>query len=53
MQRIDDEQQVLLPQRLIEAQLRDDAGALRLVRLGRDQDVHRIADDVHADEHDH
>ena len=27
--------------------------ALRLVRLGRDQDIDRIADHMHADEHDH
>ena len=53
VQRVVDEQQVLLPQRLIEPERRDDARAFGLVRLGRDQDIDRIADHVHADEHDH
>ena len=38
---------------LIQADAGDDARAFGLVGLGRDQDVHRVADHVHADEHDH
>ena len=52
MQRVAEKISVLAPQRLIQAHAGDDAGALGLVGLGRDQDVDRIADDVHADEHD-
>ena len=51
--RVVDKQQILLPQRLIQPKRRDDARAFCLVRLGRDQDIDRIADHMHADEHDH
>ena len=48
-----EEQQVLLPDRLVEAELADDAGALGLVGLGAHQDLDRVADDVDAEEDDH
>ena len=52
VQRAVQEAQVLLPQRLVQAQLGDDAGAVHLVHVLADQDVHRIADGVQADEDD-
>ena len=43
---------ILPPQRLIQPHFRDNFRALRLIGLGRDQDVHGVADHMHADEHD-
>ncbi|MNV74289.1 hypothetical protein D3C71_1674970 [compost metagenome] len=50
MQRAVQERQVLLPQRLVQAQFRDDAGAVHLVDVLADQDVHGVADGVQAHE---
>jgi len=52
VQSADQEGQVLPPQRLVQAEIGDDPSALGLVGLGGDQDVHRIADHVYADEDD-
>ncbi|KAG1437556.1 hypothetical protein G6F57_020201 [Rhizopus arrhizus] len=42
--------QVLLPQGLVQTQFRDDAGAVHLVDVLADQDVHGVADGVQAHE---
>ncbi|KAG1256297.1 hypothetical protein G6F65_016381 [Rhizopus arrhizus] len=44
--------QVLLPQGLVQTQFRDDAGAVHLVDVLADQDVHGVADGVQAHEDD-
>ncbi|MNO05533.1 hypothetical protein D3C81_2269610 [compost metagenome] len=60
MQRAVQKAQVLLPQGLVQAEFGDDAGAVHLVHVLADQDVHGVADGVqpHEDdqrhqEHDH
>ena len=52
VQRALEEHEVLLPQRLVEAERRDRALAVDLVGLRVDQDVDRVADRVDADEHE-
>ncbi|KAG0731366.1 hypothetical protein G6F23_015379 [Rhizopus arrhizus] len=44
--------QVVLPQGLVQTQFRDDAGAVHLVDVLADQDVHGVADGVQAHEDD-
>ena len=53
VQRAVQEGEVLLPQRLVETQLGNDAGAVDLVYVLADQNVDRVADGVQADEDDH
>ena len=52
LQRLAEEDQVLLPERQVEAERLDRALALDLVGIGADQDLHRVADGVDADEDD-
>src|SRR3546814_14566388 len=50
---VGDEDEELLPQRLVEAEAGDRRCPLVLVGLWIDQDVDRVADGVDADEHQH
>jgi hypothetical protein len=52
VQRVQQEASILLPQRPVEAERGGRALDLLLGRLGRDQDVDRVADREHADEHE-
>ncbi|RMS14017.1 hypothetical protein ALP75_203440 [Pseudomonas syringae pv. actinidiae] len=45
--------QVLLPQRLVQPQVRDGLQAFGLIEVFTDQNVHRVADGIQADEHHH